>query len=93
MCAGSCLRAHALWLHAQADSCVHILRISLICFSKIDLFAQKLHFSFNISQVNLTSDWALNQPWPLEFQHHWGTGGQVVRGTECGVYKCLSFDS
>ena len=36
---------------------------------------------------------ALNQPWVLEFQHHWGTGARVVRGTKCGVYnrKILHF--
>ena len=37
-------------------------------FQKIDLFALKsCIFHFNISQVNLESDWALNQPWALEF--------------------------
>ena len=43
-------------------------------------------FHFNTSQVNLTFDWALNQPWVLEFQNHWGMGAQVVRGTKYGVY-------
>ena len=52
-------------------------------------------FHFNISQVNLTSDWALNQLWILEFQYHWGMGAQIVRGTICGVYNLynLSFNS
>ena len=50
-------------------------------------------FHFNISQVNLQSDWALDQPWVLEIQHHWGIGAKVVRGTKCGVYRCHSFDS
>ena len=31
-------------------------------------------------------DWTLNQPGALEFQHHWKTGAQVVRGIKCGVY-------
>ena len=30
-------------------------------------------------KVNLTSDWALNQPWVLEFKHHCGMGAPVVR--------------
>ena len=40
-----------------------------------------------LSLSQFQSDWALNQPWALEFQHHWGTGARVVRGTKCGVYK------
>ena len=50
-------------------------------------------FHFNTSQVNLISDWALNQPqtpnqpWALEFEHHWGTRACVVRGTKCSVFK------
>ena len=44
-------------------------------------------FHFNTSQVNLISDWALNQPWALEFEHHWGTGARVIRCTKCGVYN------
>ena len=44
-------------------------------------------FYFNTPQVNLKSNWALNWPWALEFEHHWGTGVQVVRGTKCGVYR------
>ena len=43
-------------------------------------------FHFNTSQVNLVSNWALNWPWALDFEYHWGTGVQVVRGTKCGVY-------
>ena len=34
-----------------------------------------------------THMWALNQPWALEFQRHWGTGARVVWGTKCGVYR------
>ena len=43
-------------------------------------------FYFNTSHVNLTFDWALNQPWALEFGYHWRTGAQVVRGIKCDVY-------
>ena len=50
-------------------------------------------FHFNTSQVNLTSDWALNQPWALEFGHHWGAGAWVVKGTKCSVNRCPFFDS
>jgi len=45
-------------------------------------------FYFNTSQVNLTFDWTLNQPWALEFGHHWGMRARVVRGTNYSVYKC-----
>ena len=62
-------------------------------YKKIYLLIKIYIFHFNISQVNLTSDWALKQPWILEFQHQWGRGAWVVRGTKCGVYRCLSFDS
>ena len=43
-------------------------------------------FYFNTSQVNLTFDWILNQPWVLECGNHWGTRARVVRGTKCSVY-------
>jgi len=33
----------------------------------IYLLIKSYIFHFNISQVNLTSDWTLNQPWVLEF--------------------------
>ena len=48
-CTGLCLHAHASWLQVQVDSYARKPRVSLA-----------LHF--NISQVNLTFDWALNQP-------------------------------
>ena len=44
-----------------------------------------------LSLSQFQSDWALNQPWALEFQHHWGTGARVVRGTKCGVHKPILF--
>ena len=74
-CAGSGMRVHALWLHLQADSYVHRQRASLaLLFQKqIYLFIKCYIFHFNISQVNLTSNWALNQCQVLEFQHHWRT--------------------
>ena len=43
-------------------------------------------FYFNTPQINLIFDWALNWPWALEFEHHWGIGAQVVRETKCNVY-------
>ena len=48
-------------------------------------------FHFNTPQVNLIFDWALNWPWALEFEHHWGMGTRVVRGTKCGVYSDTKF--
>ena len=56
-CARSCLRA-------QADSCIHIARVSLALFfqKQIYLLIKSYIFHFNISQINLTSNWALNQP-------------------------------
>ena len=46
-------------------------------------------FHFNTPQVNLIYDWALNWPWALEFEHHWGTGNRVIRSTKCDIYKRL----
>ena len=57
---------------------------------KIYVLIKSYIIHFNISQVNLTSDWALNQPWILEFQHYWGIGAKVIRGTKCGVYTHLN---
>ena len=45
-----------------------------------------LFFHFNTPQVNLISDWTLNWPWALEFEHYWGMGAQVARGIKCDVY-------
>ena len=55
---------------AYAGPCLHMQAEGFLglYFQKIDLFALKnCIFHFNISQVNLESDWALNQPWALEF--------------------------
>ena len=95
-CARSCLRVYASWLHAQADSCVRMPRVSLALFfqRQIYLLIKSYIFHFSISQVNLTSNWTLNQPCALEFQHHQGTGARVIRGTKCNVYKrwqCLVY--
>ena len=54
------------------------------------LFKKLYFFHFNTPQVNLISDQALNQPWALEFRHHWGTKARVVKGTKCGVYTMLN---
>ena len=69
--------------------CVRRLRVSLafIFQKQIYLLIKNNIFHFNISQVNLEFDWALNQPWALEFQHHWGMGAWVVKGTKCNVYS------
>ena len=59
-----------------------------LLFSKnIFLLIKSYTFHFNTSQVNLTSDWALNQPWVLEFRHYWGTRARVIKGTKCDVYS------
>ena len=48
--------------------CAHSEGFLNLIFPKIDLFAHKSYiFHFNISQVNLTYKWALNQSWVLEF--------------------------
>ena len=54
---------------AQADSCVRITRVSLALFFQKYIYTliKSYIFHFKISQVNLTSDWALKQPWVLEF--------------------------
>ena len=36
-------------------------------------------------------DWALNRPWVLEFEDHWGTGAQVIKGTKCRVIRLYTF--
>ena len=94
--ARSCLCAHASWLHAQADFCVRMPRVSLdLLFQKqIYQLIKSDIFHFNISQVNLTSNWTLNQHCALEFLHHQGIGTGVVRGIKCDVYKrwqCLVY--
>ena len=47
-------------------------------------------FSIKLSLIQIKSDRALNQPWALEFYHHWGTGAQVIRGIKCGVYNAFN---
>ena len=59
-------------LHTQAATHICRPRATLvILFPKIDFYSfRKLYFHFNTSQVNLISNWALNWPWVLEFEHH-----------------------
>ena len=63
-------------LHVQVVSCVFIARVSFgLVFQKLIYFLIKSYiFHFNTSQVNLISNWALNQPWVLEFSiiGEWG---------------------
>ena len=83
-------------LATYADLCLHTRACGLYpqtmgflwpSFFKNRFFLIKSYiFHFNISQVNLTSDWILNQPWVLECGNHWGTRARVVRGTKCSVY-------
>ena len=56
-------------MRAQANSYVHRARVSfgLIFQNLIYLLIKSYIFHFNTSQVNLISDWALNQPWVFEF--------------------------
>ena len=35
----------------------------------------------------MISDCALNGPWALEFEQHWGMEAQVIRGIKCSVYN------
>ena len=76
--------------HTQANAHVRRPRANLvILFPKIYFCSfKRLCFHFNTPQVNLISDWALNWPWALEFEHHWGMRARVVKGTKCGVYRC-----
>ena len=67
-------------IHAQDEGF-----LGLYFPKQIYLLKKSYYFHFNISQVNLKYDWALNQPWALEFQYHWGTEVQVVKDTKCGV--------
>ena len=56
-------------LYVQVDSCVRMARVSFgpIFQKQIYLLIIIYTFHFKTSQVNLTSDWTLNQPWDLEF--------------------------
>ena len=76
-------------LRMQAIAHICGLRATLvILFPKIYFCSfKRLYFHFNTPQVNLISDWALNWPWALEFEHFWGTGDRVIRDTKCSVYK------
>ena len=62
---------------------------SLISKNRFLLILKSYIFHFNTLEVNLISDWALNWSWVLEFEHHWGTGARVIKGTKCGVYMGL----
>ena len=86
---GLCLHTHASEQRMHTCVCVRRPRVSLafICQKQIYLLIKNCIFHFNISQVNLESDWALNQPQVLEFQQHQGMGAQVVRSTKCNVYS------
>ena len=59
-------------------------------FSKIASLIHKKSYIFQkyFPQVNLESDWTLNQPQALKFQHHWETRARVISGTKCSVYTC-----
>ena len=88
-CAGMCLCMHALARVCRPRP-IYAGRGPLwsINFQRqIPAHLKSYIFHFNTSQVNLISNWALNWPWALEFEHHWGIGAQVVWGTKCGVYR------
>ena len=53
----------------EVDSWVHIAKVSFgLIFQNLIYFLIKRYIiHFNASQVNLTSDWALNQSWVLKF--------------------------
>ena len=53
-------------------------------FSKNNFILPKnnLYFPQILFLGQFSSDWALNQPWALEFLHHWRMGVRVVRGTK-----------
>ena len=94
---GMCLHTHAL-AHVHKPLPLYTGRGPLwsFYFQKYIFTHLKCYiFHFNIPQVILISVWALNWPWALEFENHWGMGAQVVRGTKCGVYnsaqECYSF--
>ena len=44
-------------------------------------------FLKTLSSSQFQFDRALNQPWALEFQHHWGMGARVIRDTKYSVYN------
>ena len=53
----------------EGNSCVCTTRASLALLFQKQIYSliKSYSFHFNIFQVNLTSDWTLNQHWVLEF--------------------------
>ena len=87
----ACMKhAHANFGHACTYMCMrtHALGFLDLFFPKIDLFNSWKSYIFpkTLSSSQFQFDRALNQPWALEFQHHWGAGG-----LSCKEYKmrCL----
>ena len=78
-CAYACMRTHSL-----GSSWSFVFKNSFIWFIK------EFYFPKILSSSQFQSDWALNQPWTLEFLHHWRMGARVVRGTKCSVYNAQS---
>ena len=59
------------------QAAAHVWASGLFChfiFLKKNSHLKGYIFHFNTPQVNLISDWPLNWPWVVEFEHHWGTG-------------------
>ena len=84
----TCACVRNVWL-AYASLCLRTQIMGFLwplCSKNIFFLIKSYIFHFNSSQVNFTSALALNQPWSLEFGHHWGTGARVVRSTKCVVY-------
>ena len=59
----------------QAAAHVRGSRATLVIYFQIYIFVHLKSdiFHFNTRQVNLISNWVLNWPWALEFEHHWRT--------------------
>ena len=89
---GICLRTHVLaHVHRPRPAYTGQGLLQSYYFKKqIFTHSKGYIFHFNTPQVNLISDWALNWPWALEFEHHREIGARVVNGTKCGVYNVLS---
>ena len=62
--AGMCMHTHAL-AHVHGPKATLVILFPIF-FSHLKGYV----FHFNTPQVNLISDWALNWPWALEFEHH-----------------------
>ena len=86
---GACLHTHAL-AHVCRPLPMYVDRGPLWSFfSKIYFSSfKRLYFHFNTPQVNLISDWALNWPWALGFEHHWGREPESK-----GVQNAVSTDA